>query len=68
MTEPPIPHAAFRLEHIVSWNPQVALPRSITIAPPVTVEEARQVVTDNLPALAVPPEDAGVGFGPTVVG
>jgi hypothetical protein len=68
MTEPPVPHAAFPLEHIVSWNPQVPLPRSMTIDPPVTVEEARQVVTDNLPALAGPPEDGGVGFGLTVVG
>jgi hypothetical protein len=96
MTEPPIRHAAFRLEHIVSWNPSVPLPRSITVDPPVTLEEARQIVTDNLPALAkpgtwslmdgsqlirsedivsvkvvplaVPPEDAGVGFALTVVG
>jgi hypothetical protein len=96
MTELPVRHAAFRLEHIVRWNPSVPLARSITVDPPVTLDEARKVVADNLPALAAagtwslmdgaqlirsedvvaikivplaaPPEDAGEGFGLTVVG
>jgi hypothetical protein len=97
MTELPARHAAFRLEHTVRWNPSVPLARSITVDPPVTLEEARKTVADNLPALtasgtwslmdgaqmirsedvvairivplAVPPDDAGEGFGGlTVVG
>ena len=95
MTDPDVKHAAFRLEHIVRWNPQVPLVRSVRMDPPVTLDEARQIVEDNLPALAerdvwslmdgpqlvraadivaievVPvsslPDDAGEGFGLTVV-
>ena len=95
MTELPVRHAAFRLEHIVRWNPSVPLVRSITVDPPVTEEEARQMLADEVPALAKPgrwslmdgsqmirsddvvsikivplavaPDDAGEGFGLTVV-
>lgn len=96
MTELPVRHAAFRLEHIVRWNPSVPLVRSITVDPPVTEAEARQMLADQIPALAKPgswslmdgsqmirsedvvaikivplamaPEEAGEGFGLTVVG
>jgi hypothetical protein len=52
MTDPDVKHAAFRLEHTVRWNPQVPLVRSIRMDPPVTLDEARQIVEDNLPTLA----------------
>jgi hypothetical protein len=46
----PLRHAAFRLEHTVRWNPSVPLVRSIKVDPPVTVEEARRMIADNLPS------------------
>jgi hypothetical protein len=51
MTESDVRHAAFRLEHTVRWNPSVTLVRSIRVDPPVTHEEARNMVAANLPAL-----------------
>ena len=95
MTELPTRHAAFRLEHTVRWNPSVPLVRSVTVDPPVTLEEARHIVAGEVPSLAkagtwslmdgcqlirsadvvaikivplaVAPQEAGVGFGLTVV-
>jgi hypothetical protein len=52
MTEPALKHGAFRLEHTVRWNPSMPYVRSIRVDPPVTLEEARRIVGDNLPSLA----------------
>ena len=51
MTESVPRHAAFRLEHTVRWNPAVPLVRSIRVDPPVTLDDARQMVADNLASL-----------------
>jgi hypothetical protein len=51
MTRSEVRHAAFRLEHTVRWNPHVTLVRSIRVDPPVTLEEARKLLADNLPSL-----------------
>jgi hypothetical protein len=51
MTEADVRHAAFRLEHIVRWNPHVTLVRSIRVDPPVTHGEARRMIAAELPAL-----------------
>jgi hypothetical protein len=48
MTDPDLKHAAFRLEHTVRWNPHVPLVRTIRVDPPVTLDDARQMVSDNL--------------------
>jgi hypothetical protein len=51
MTESDVKHAAFRLEHTLRWNPSVPYVRTIHVDPPVTLEEARRMVADNLPSL-----------------
>jgi hypothetical protein len=51
MTESEVKHAAFRLEHTVRWNPSEPYVRSIRVDPPVTHEEARRLVAENLPSL-----------------
>jgi hypothetical protein len=52
MTDAAERHSAFRLEHTVRWNPSVPLVRSIRVDPPVTLDEARRIVADDLPSLA----------------
>jgi hypothetical protein len=51
MTESAVTHAAFRLEHTVRWNPSVPFVRSIEVDPPVSLEDARRLVAENIPSL-----------------